>query len=340
MTASRWWIFLLLSCTYGCSSKGSADAHAPTPGEGTDQTWTEGTKITGNVVIDAGKTVTIAPGAHVSFAKGASVSIQGTLKAQSRDKHALLDSADGWAGLVVDGGSLDLDGVDIQNADRAIRVQAGTGSYQYGAIKNSAAFDVQKDGALIVAHASVAGNRSPSTILGDFTATFLDYDAGPKEGFIVQDPGATLSIEDSHLHGSRTPDNDLIQSASPGKVHVAYVELTQAHCGMHFDDVESFDVSNVTIHDGAYGIMMYGSVDTTGERTVKSTNIFQNAGRGIEEAAPDEIQGPITVSDGYWANNGGGDADNIRSLTGKITVTNMSSTTPLTNVGPRGAVPW
>src|SRR5262249_16959451 len=99
-------------------------------------------------------------------------------------------------------------------------------------------------------------------------------------------------------------------------------------------------VSNVTIHDGAFGIMMYGSVAGTGQRTVKSTNIFQNAGRGIEEAAPDEIQGPITVSDGYWANNGGGQADNIRSLTGKITGTKMSATTPVANVGPRGPVPW
>jgi hypothetical protein len=240
---------------------------------------------------------------------------------------------------VVDGGSLDLDGVDIANADRALLVKSGAGSYQYGAIKSSGAFDVEKNGSLTVAHASVADNKAPSPILGSFTATFLDYDAGLKEGIVAQDPSATMSIEDSHLHGQRTADNDLIQSEAASKVHVAFVELTAAHCGMHFDAVDAFDVSNVTVHDGAYGIMMYGS-STTGDRTVKLTNIFKNVGRGIEEAAPDQTQGPITVSDGYWADNGAGVADNIRSLTGKITVTNMSATAPVPNVGPRGAVPW
>jgi hypothetical protein len=267
------------------------------------------------------------------------VSIQGTLQGSSRAKHALLDSADGWAGLVVDGGSLDLDGVDISNADRAIQVKSGGGSYQYGAIKSSAAFDVQKNGTLTVAHASVADNKAPSPILGSFTATFLDYDAGLKEGIVAQDPGATVSIEDSHLHGRKTQDNDLIQSESASKVHVAYVELTDAHCGMHFDNVDSFDVSFVTVHDGAYGMMMYGSNDT-GNRTVKSTNIFKNFGRGIEEADPLQNQGPISVSDGYWASNGQSEADNIRNLTGKITVTNMSTTTPVAGTGPRGPVPW
>jgi hypothetical protein len=336
MARTRWWILLLAGGLLGCSSS-SNGAHEPGAG-GNTETWSDGKQLSGNVVIDAGKTVTIAPGARITFAKGTTVSIEGTLKAASRAKHAVLDGA-GWAGLNVDGGALDLDGVDIQNADRALRVGAGTATYQYGAIRASGAFDVQKDGALTVMHASVVGNTGPSPVLGTFTATFLDYDAGPKEGIVAQSPTAILSIEDSHLHGQKAPDNDLIQAEGASRIHVAHVELTQAHCGMHFDSVDAFDVSNVTIHDGAFGMMLYGS-NASGDRSVKATNIFKNFGRGIEEGAPDQNQGPITVADGYWADNGNGEPDNIRNLTGKITVTNMSTTTPIADVGPRGPVPW
>lgn len=326
---------------FGCSSASKGGASGPAPGEGTsaggDQTWTNGKEVA-DITIPAGATVTIAPGATVTMAKGATIFVQGTLKARSRDQRSKL-VGDGWVGIAVaPGGVVDLEGVDIANAQMAIDGEGGTATYAYGTISASGPFNVAQNAKLVVTHATVAGATSPSFIYGEITATFLDYDANQVEGIIGQGDGAVISIEDSKLHGQRSQDNDLVMSRALSKIHVAYTDLSNAHCNFHFDNVDSFDISFVSAHDGGYGMMLYGS-STTGAHTVKSSNIFKNYGRGAEEQTLNTVNGVITLSDGYWADNGGGPADNVRQFTGQIKVVNMSTTTPVEGVGPRGAVP-
>jgi hypothetical protein len=332
----RWLLALLLVGAFGCSS-GSKGGGAPTGPHPDDETWADGKQITGNVVIATGATVTIAPGASIHVANGATITVQGKLQAQAKSQHAKL-AGDAWGGIVVSGGALDLEGVDLTNAATAISVQSGMASYRYGTVANSTPFRVEVEGQLTVAHSAVTGSKAPSAILGDFTATFMDYEAGPAEAILAQDPGATLSLEDSTIHGIGNEDNDLVAARSAASIHVAYVELTHAHCGFHFDSVGSFDVSFVSVHDGAYGMMLYGS-SSDGTRTVTNSNIFGNHGAGIDEGNPNTVNGVITISDGYWANNGSSTGDNIHEFTGQIRTSNMSSTTQVSGTGPRGAVP-
>ncbi len=325
-----------LGGSLGCSSSSKGIATESTP---TDATWTDGHHVAASMTIPFGSSVTVAPGARVTFAPGVTVTVQGTLKGGGTTPHAKLGGAP-WGGLiVVTGGALTLDGVDISQADVALAVQGGTASYQHGTIDKSAPFEVDKGGKLTVAHAVVTGATKASAVVGAFTATFLDYDAATFEGIVGQDEGATISIEDSKLHGTANENNDLVAARGAATVHVAYTDFDKAHCGFHFDAVTSFDISHVAIHDGAYGFMLYGSAPTTGTRTITASNIWNNHARGAEEEATTTVNGVISISDGYWGSNGGGVDDNLRQFTGQIRVTNMSTAGPVAGAGPRGAVP-
>jgi len=333
-------LFASAVALFGCSSasKGAADPGAGAGGSaGGDATWTNGQEVA-DITIPAGTTVTIAPGAVVTLAKGATIFVQGTLRARARDARAKL-TGDGWIGIAAaPGGTVDLEGVDVEKASMAVDVEGGTATYAYGTISASGPFNVAKGQKLTVTHATVAGATSPSFIYGEIDATFMDYDANLAEGIVGQGDGAVIHIEDSKLHGRRTQDNDLVMSRALSKIHVAHTDLSNAHCNFHFDAVDSFDISYVSAHDGGYGFMLYGS-STTGTHTVTSSNIFKNFGRGAEEATLNTVNGVITLSDGYWAENGSGDADNLHQFTGQVKVANMSTTTPVPGVGPRGAVP-
>jgi hypothetical protein len=330
-------ICLVTVLALGCSasSKGAPIATDSTP---TNDTWADGKHLAASVTIPFGSSVTIAPGARITVAPGVLVTVQGTLKGGSKAAHAKLGGSP-WGGIVVvTGGELDLEGTDLSHADTALSIQGGNASYQYGTIDASGPFEVDKGAKLTVAHATVTGATKATAVIGSFTATFLDYDAATFEGIVGQDDGATISIEDSKLHGTGNENNDLVAARGAATIHVAYTDFAQAHCGFHFDAVTSVDVAHVSIHDGSYGFMLYGSA-AQGTRTIASSNIFNNHQRGAEEETQSTVNGLITFTDGYWANNGATPDDNLRQFTGQIHVTNMSTTSPVQGTGPRGAVP-
>ncbi len=328
---------LMLSAALGCSA--SSKAAPVTESTPTSDTWADGKHITSNLTIPFGSSVTVAPGAKVSFAPGITVTVQGTLKGGGRAAHAKLGGTP-WGGIVVvTGGTLDLDGTDIATAETALMVQGGSASFQYGTIDASGPFQVDKPGTLTVAHATVKAPTKAAAVIGKLTATFLDYDAGIYEGIVAQDDGASVSIEDSKLHGTGNENNDLVAAKGAATVHVAYTDFNAAHCGFHFDAVTSFDIAHVSIHDGSFGFMLYGSSTANGARTITASNIFNNHQRGAEEETASTVNGLISISDGYWANNGSTLDDNLRQFSGQIRVTNMSTAAPVAGTGPRATVP-
>ncbi len=331
-------VLLATGGALGCSSTSEPAGTPPAVGSGgtvtSDVTWKDGQHISSAIVIASGVTVTIAPGAQVTVADGASITLQGTLSGASRDKHAKLTGA-AWAGIVVENsGKLALDGVDIENAATAITLNYATASYDYGTISGAIPFAIGTKAKLTASHATVTGAKAPSFISGALVATFLDYDADVFEGLSLNDPAATLSLEDSKIHGKGTIDNDLVAARGAASVHVAYTEISMAHCTFHFENVSAFDISFVSLHDSQYGFMLYGSA-TAGARTITSANIFKNRQHAVDEGGPAAVNGSITISNGYWADNGAAATDNIRQFTPAIKVSNMSTTTPITGVGPR-----
>ena len=69
---------------------------------------------------------------------------------------------------------------------------------------------------------------------------------------------------------SRNRGGDVVVAEAGGKVSVAYTKITGAHCGFHFDKVDSFKIDHVT-SDDVYGAMLYGS--GAGPNTISYSNI-------------------------------------------------------------------
>lgn len=277
------------------------------------------------MTIAAGVTVTIAPGAKVTVAASAGISVAGTLTASSASPtHALLTGT-GWTGIsVASGGTLTLTGVDITGAKTALATVAGAtpAEYDSGTITGAATpFNVAKGTTLGTKNATVTGTLGTSQIAGTFNASYLDYDSNGYEGITTTDPTAVESIEDSTLHGSGPVADFVVSATGAASIHIAYTNITNVHCGFHFDTVDAFDVSYTNVQSNAYGFMLYGSTGT-GTRSVTYSNVDQN-----QIAFDTEGQnGPITFDHDYiTGTQTPGDA---------VSVTN-TQTAAVTGTGPR-----
>jgi hypothetical protein len=301
-------------------------------------TWADGMIISGPVMIAAGASVTIAPGATITVAPGATITVAGTLTASSQTTHAKITGS-AWGGIVVaSGGAVMLTGVDLVDPMVAFLVQSGNASaeYDYGTITGAhTPFNIATGGTFKTDHAATATPTGASNVAGSFTATFLSYDAVGNEGFVVSDPTAIFSAEDSKFFGSGDQGGDMISVSNASSVHLAYFEITAVHCTFHFDAVDAIDVSYGNLHGASYGFMLYGS-SSVGTRDIGYTNMDMNAAWGADEGFTTTSNGPITIHDGYWAMNGASGTSNVNRTTTAITVTNMSTTTPIAGVGPRG----
>jgi hypothetical protein len=253
-----------------------------------DETWNDGKQLTASVLIPQGVTVTIAPAANVTASSGVLVWVKGTLKvASASGQHAKI-SGSGWTGIkVTDTGTLALDGLDVQGADTALDVEKQTSaSYTNGTIDGaSTPFLVGVTGALSVGHATVTKPGGITRIDGSFTASYLDYDSNDHGAIIVENPAALVAIDDSTIHNSgpmgSTSAPDQITSNGATKVHVAYTDISGAHCGFHFQGVDSVEVDHVTVQSVTNGADVWGS-SSTGTRTVTASN-FQSLTKNFDE---------------------------------------------------------
>ncbi len=200
-------------------------------------------------------------------------------------------------------------------------------SYDQGTISASAApFAIQAGAKLTTSHATVTGSLGTTRVQGELDASYLDYDANGNDGITAESDSAVLSIEDSELHGISGQTGDMVVSyEGAGTIHVAYTEIKNVHCAFHIQRMTNLDVSYVNATGDSYGFMLYGSLDT-GTRTVDSMNIDGELQWGIDEEDGD-INGPISITNCYFANNAYGDVH-------LQTASNISITSPATAAIP------
>jgi len=272
----------------GCSSADegpggpAADARA---GEikGAD-TWKDGLVLSGTVTIAKDAVVDVEPGAVVTCTEGATLYVEGTLRARAAASHARI-RCPSWKGVVVSAGGLaDLEGLEIENALLGLGLAEGARESRFdsGAIVSALKPIVVSTGtkltlsnAKLSAPDKVADNEiSISEVFGTLVATRLEYDAKANEGLSARS-GGDVSIEDSKLTGKNA--KDLVSSYGGKKVVVRYTTLDGAHCGFHIDiDAEkrqtgSFELDHVSSDPNSYGMTVYGA--GAGPNTVKDSNI-------------------------------------------------------------------
>jgi hypothetical protein len=306
----------LAACSSGAGGAGGSGTPAASDGSQAgadgaikgDVTWSGDVHLTQTVTIAAGAKVTIAPATTITCDDGVAVTVRGALASAGGGAVSVFVS-EGWSGIVVAaGGSLALDGVDIENARAAIEVQTGaTGArYDRGTIRASKApFTVGAGATLTTAHAAVLAPLGPSHVQGALTAAYLDYDANGFDGITTESDDATLSIEDSTLHGIDGTTDMIASYTGAASIHVAYTTIEHVHCAFHLERVTSLDVSFVTAQADAYGFMMHGSL-SAGTKSIHDSNFASNLEWGIHEEDA-SINGSIDVSGCYFSANGLGD---------------------------------
>ena len=284
--------------TGGSSSSGGSSGGGAATTIAADATWANGQQITGSVTIAPGVTVTIAPGATVTMGASATINVAGTLTASSATTHAVLTGTS-WTGIsVASGGTLSLVGVDITGASTALATLSGATSAEYdtGTITGSATpFDIAASSTLGTKNATVTATLGTSRVAGSFVASYLDYDSNGNEGIVTTAATATESIEDSKLHGSGPVADMVVSATGAASIHIAYTNITNVHCGFHFDAIDAFDVSYTNVETNSYGFMLYGS-SGAGTRSVTYSNIDQNQ---IAFDTTPGVNGPITFDHDY-----------------------------------------
>lgn len=286
-----------------------------------NETWADGKQLTKSVEITSGSTVEIAPGAKITCAAGVTITVKGTLSVKPGAAHAKITCAS-WNGIVVaSGGTLDADGLDLENAGTAITTQTGNlaAKLTNGVITNpnGIPFAMQPGSKLAITKSTAIGGQS--AIAGTFTASYLTYDKGTNEGLVLSDPAGTMTIADSTLKGSG--GGDYVVSSQGKLVHVEYTTIAGSHCGFHFDSVDKFEIDHVTDDTNSYGTMLYGS--GAGPNTISYSN-FTN---GTKDLDAQGTNGPIKVD---HVHTGGKD-----SFQGVVpTITNKEAS-PVPNAKPR-----
>ena len=305
----------LAACSSGAPGAGASGTPAPGGSQAgadgviaADVTWSGDVHLTQSVTIAAGARVTITPGTTITCDGGVAVAVRGALESAGSGARSLFVS-EAWSGIVVaQGGSLALDGVDIENARAAIEVQTGAASARYdrGTIRASKApFTVDAGAALTTAHSAVFAPLGPSHVVGALTASYLDYDANGFDGITTESDDATLSVEDSTLHGIDGTTDMIASYAGAASIHVAHTTIEHVHCAFHLERVTALDVSFVTAQADAYGFMMHGSL-SAGTKSIHDSNFTSNLEWGIHEEDA-SINGAIDVSGCYFSANGLGD---------------------------------
>jgi hypothetical protein len=277
-----------------------------------DDTWSDGKTIDGSIIIASGTTITIAPGAKIAIGAGATIIVQGTLigGGGANGSHAALgDGAHTWGGIVVAGdGAAVLDGVDLLGAGMIVQAANAAARIDHATIDGLdpsagiSPFTVDRGGQLSTAHAVVRNAGDRSTINGTFTASYLDYDRKDSRAIYAGDPSAIVSIEDSTFHSSGTRPvgtaADVLNAYGAKSFHVAYTDITEAHCGFHFESPANtfIDIDHVTVHGVTNGADLWGS-GQGGKKSIASSN-FIDAVEGLDVQGG--YNGAITVSGCYF----------------------------------------
>lgn len=295
---------------------------APTPGaEIGTETWADGKQLAASVTIKAGATVDIAPGATVTAGTGVSITVRGTLSVKASASHAKLGGAN-WKGIVIaSGGTLNIDGLDITNAEIGMWTQAGNldAVMLNSSITNAATpFKMEPGSKLTVTKSTVAKSTGQSNIAGTFTASYLDYDKGSSEGLELNDPAGSMTISDSTLKG--VGGGDYVVSRAGKLVKVEYTTITGSHCGLHFNAVDKFIIDHVSDDQNSYGAMLYGS--GAGPNQILSSNV-RSTDKDLDFSG---TNGVTTIDKSFTGGK--------NTLAANATITN-AATAPIANAKPR-----
>jgi hypothetical protein len=274
----------LLCLLTACSS--SDDGGAPPPPATTGkvgeirqpEVWKDGLELAGKISIYPGATVEIEPGARIKCSPSSEIVIGGVFRVKSAGKHATITCPQ-WPGLTVaEGGTLDVEGLDIENAE--VGVTSGNKAALVTLTDSSILTTIRpvlvNPGSLVTLTRVVAttpttlgpGQESKLEVRGKLVAKYLDYESNTNEGIWLSKDGEA-EIEDSTLKSKN--GLDVISSRDGKSLKVSYTTMRGGHCGLHMQGIGSLTVDHVTSEENLFGITIYGA-SVEGPHSVKDSN--------------------------------------------------------------------
>jgi hypothetical protein len=304
------------ACTVGATGPGGGDDDGgdddTTGGDGTisgaitqDTTWSGTMTITGATTINAGVTVTIAPGAEIQAKEGLSLTVNGTLEAvgTADAKVAFLPTADAtrWGGIIANaGGSVHLayaEGTDVATLlychDGAVLCELDHVDFS----KASQAV-VAEDVTLITNSRIADMGNGGLTIRGNGDMTVRDSYILTSTGDIIVQSGGSLLVEYSEIGNAQGVDD---------------------HCNFHVSSAASLTITKTNIINGVYGIMLGG----TNGAALTQNNWTGNT-TDIDEVG---VNNTVNLTGNYWANGA--------PTLGAAYDTSGAAAQPIADAGPR-----
>jgi hypothetical protein len=275
------WPLVLVFAIGACSSEDGAKPDVKEGNVEGNVTWT-GSNLeiseANPVVVRPGATLTIAPGTTIRCSRYSNIIVAGTLRTTGGVKI----SCRRWIGIIVaKGGTLDLDGIELENAYTSIELTKETAP---ATVKNSVLrgtqhpFIVREGSKLTLTgtkifsqpDASEDGTPIISDVFGTLEASRIEYDAAGWEGVMVK-KGGTAKIEDSTF--SAKNGGDLIATEEGAKnLTVRYSTMNGAHCGPHVQGADSFEFDHITSESNSFGLTVYGA--GAGPNIVRDSNLI------------------------------------------------------------------
>lgn len=269
--------------------------------------WCGAVHVTADATVDAGQTLTICAGSVVRFDADVSLTVAGTLLVEGTTGSRVSLASDGtWTGVVLTAtGTVNMTFTDLRSATIGLNARAG-GTLTFN------------DGTIVAASSS-----TPVLLVGNGATIDRSVLTG---GDTINITGGVLRMTDStidQLHPVVTPD---CTDWRGGGMILDHVWITGCHCPIHINNSDEEVTITNSILDGATNpIMIANSVATISHNNFSGTGtLVLDIGRG------DGIE--ADVSDNYWD---GGDPNIGTTRAGQFTGSDVFSTTPFTDVGPR-----
>jgi len=242
-----------------------------------NNTWDSKTNLKGDVVIPAGKTITVAPNTKINVAPGTKITILGNLNAPS----GLTLTGNSWTGLHVKG-KANLKNFTLTGATTPFYVDTtGTFTINGGKISN------------------VAG---PSVVAGKFVTNSLNYEKPAGNGINTNGKTGTITIDKSKFTSSAKNNGDFFGLTGVKSFSLTNSSITGSHCAFHVQEMESMKLDNITITGNVYAAMLYGS-SMSGAKTINKA-VIKNNEFGIDEGSAKNRNGNILITNSTISGNG------------------------------------
>lgn len=252
----------------------------PIPDAGTpDETLCGDVQLTATKTIAAGTTVAICAGATLHASPGVSLTVAGTLLSQgtAASPVTLQGTTSGptvWTGvIVVGGGALSMSYTAIHDANIALSLQSG------------AAYSID--------HLTIDNSAHLANLASGGTISHSQWHAlgASQAGVVMQITSASPQISDTLIDNSNQ-NTDMVHVTGATSAPVFdHVDISNAHCALHFEQGTACSITNSNLHDTQYGLMVLGSTANT-----ITHNNFQSNKNNIGSC----YGGSATISDNYF----------------------------------------